>query len=77
LKPIEDINAQLAYPNPTGEYLIIPSKTNATIEIIDNQGRFVRSFLSDGINSFNVSNLSPGQYFYRINGIESGKFIKQ
>lgn len=62
LKPIEDSNAQLAYPNPTGEYLIIPTKTNETIEIIDIQGNFVKSFISDGTNNLNISNLTPGVY---------------
>ncbi|MCD6091540.1 MAG: T9SS type A sorting domain-containing protein [Bacteroidales bacterium] len=70
-KPNLSLNA---YPNPTNksvrvEYKLPADVKNASLYLIDSNGREVRNFLVDGHSNFlalNVDNLSKGVYFYFI-----------
>lgn len=72
------------YPNPsTGKFFITFSKPlyNATVSVIDVNGRTVSEFQASGNKiDFNLSSLSGGIYFIKINdsgNIISKKVVKQ
>lgn len=58
------------YPNPTSEYFVVNlgENSNSTIEIIDMQGRIVKSVeLSNSISRIDVSDISVGVYIVKTN----------
>lgn len=58
----------LIYPNPATEFLVIQNQTNAVLNVMDIQGKLVRSGvdLLEGTNRIDISDLIPGQYFITI-----------
>jgi hypothetical protein len=80
-------NASLGvYPSPTKEYINVDLRQigQSTINILDNQGKVVRSDELDGteVKSFKVDDLGQGVYFVKVIELSSGntfvqKFIKQ
>ena len=76
-------NQFLAFPNPTSDRISfttdIENGNTTNIEIFDNSGKKVISKLVRANNNridIDVSELSQGIYFYKING-KSNKFIKK
>jgi hypothetical protein len=64
------------YPNPTSDLLYISGNNDIeTLEIFDLNGR--QLFKKAGINSVDISDLSKGVYFIKLNGKETFKFIKK
>ena len=75
----------LAYPNPSGDRIrfTFPGRTPGTTEvsIVNPAGNAVKTLqLPDPVNSFDISDLPPGLYFYRLTDqgmhLSNGKFIK-
>lgn len=77
LKPIGNDNALLSYPNPADDYIVIPTRHNDNVDIINVNGKLLQTYKSDGVTPLDVSNLPAGVYFYKINGVDTGNFIKQ
>jgi hypothetical protein len=74
------------YPSPTKEYINVDLRLigKSNVDILDNQGKIVRSDRLDGetIKSFKVTDLGQGIYFVKVTEISSGKtyiqkFVKQ
>ena len=80
LKPEQLISI---YPNPGNIVLIVKSGFNdAVFLLIDITGKIIlKEKIQNNSNSFNISHLSKGMYFYRIYNdkglFDSGKWIKQ
>ncbi len=76
------IKKALVYPNPAQNVLHVETALrNATLQIIDTQGRPVHNERLQGKNlTIDVSGFRPGTYVYTISNrdgeIEQGKFIK-
>ena len=69
------------YPNPANDILNFNGKfkQNSNIEIINAQGRMVKTFNGATENQIIISDLSPGIYFIRIvsdTGLFTNQFIK-
>ncbi|MFT7592597.1 MAG: hypothetical protein ACI9UJ_002536, partial [bacterium] len=74
------------YPSPTQEYVNIDLRSiqKSNVDILDNQGKVVRSDKVDGesIKSFHIGDLSAGVYFVKVTELSTGntyiqKFVKQ
>ena len=73
-----DSNSFSVYPNPVSTTLTIHGTANATIEsieIIDVNGKKLIS--KKGVNTIDVSQLSAGIYFLKVNKNKAIKFIKK
>lgn len=77
IKPLDNDNLKLSFPNPANDYILIHTEENNIVDIIDLNGKIIQSYNADGISPLDISNLKAGVYYYRINGIETSKFIKQ
>ncbi|GAB3348649.1 hypothetical protein GCM10027566_04150 [Arachidicoccus ginsenosidivorans] len=76
---LEDTKAVklLLYPNPTNVYIQLQANQPGKIQIFNLHGLEVFSQqLPAGWNQINVSRLSSGLYFVKING-QKGQFVKQ
>ncbi|HNW69875.1 MAG TPA: PKD domain-containing protein [Bacteroidales bacterium] len=80
---IDDITVRI-YPNPANDYLfvetaIVPSKTS--IKIFNLEGQLiVRQYLTNALTSINISRLSKGIYFIKVENSEGlivRKFVKE
>jgi hypothetical protein len=67
------LNAISVYPNPANNVLSVKGIDVQNIEVIDVTGKV---FVSASTNSVNVSALSTGIYFAKINNSKAIKFIK-
>ena len=71
------------YPNPTSDYISVHYNgeiENATIELIDIQGKMVLSRNLKNDETINLKNLKAGVYLYNIHidgELQKGKLIKQ
>jgi hypothetical protein len=64
------------YPNPPSNLLYISSKNNIeSLEISDLNGK--QLIKKAGVNSVDISELSKGIYFIKLNDKETFKFIKK
>jgi len=74
----EGSNFIIAYPNPASNLLTIDHHTpNSQIKIYDLTGRMVLSKENHvETTQIDISNLSNGTYFIRINGVFATKFLK-
>lgn len=64
------------FPNPTSDILHITSKNDIeSLEIYDLNGR--QLIKKTGVNSVDISELSKGAYFIKLNDKETVKFIKK
>ena len=57
-------------PNPVKDFFTIDASTAAQISIYDAQGRFIKQMDLINSNSINISELSKGIYFIKIDDIE-------
>ncbi len=69
------------YPNPASNLLTLDgngNKLNGTLLLVDATGRIVleSKVVATEVHQVNISKLSPGIYFYRINEFK-GTFIKR
>lgn len=71
----------LPYPNPTTQFITLQTSNkpdeDATIEIYNNTGQLMDSFIAKGTISYDTFKLEPGIYYYKSNGTYSGNFIKE
>ncbi len=74
------------YPSPTKEYINVDLRLigRSNVDILDNQGKVVRSDKLDGaeVKSFKIDDLGQGVYFVKVTELSSGKtfvqkFVKQ
>ncbi|HRG59842.1 MAG TPA: T9SS type A sorting domain-containing protein [Bacteroidia bacterium] len=79
IKPVDELEStkSLAYPNPTNDLILIPSSANSTIEVYNTTGILIDKYISNGYSTYNAAKLPSGMYIYKIDGTESGNFIKQ
>ena len=74
----ESPQAVTLYPNPTNGQLTIDADDILKVEVLDNTGRLVVSYI--GTNQFDLSHLPTGNYLLRIslkNGSATCRVIKQ
>lgn len=65
------------YPNPaTGEFSIYNLEDNSTVEIVDLNGRVVKTVMNATANSIDISDLASGYYIVNIIG-ESNTIVKK
>lgn len=68
------------YPNPASDIVIIETlKPNASLELIDNSGKIVRSFpnTKSTKTEINIKNLPLGIYYLKVDGQSVQKVIKK
>lgn len=66
----------LPYPNPTTD-LIYLELTKGNLVVTNINGAEVESLAVTGSILYDTTKLVPGLYFYNLNGLNKGKFIKQ
>ena len=74
----EALQAVTLYPNPTNGQITIDAKDIVKVEVIDNTGRRVASFI--GTNQFDLSRLPIGNYLLRVklqSGTATCRIVKQ
>lgn len=73
---ITDLN--MPYPNPTSEFITLETgkKNEALIEVYNGSGQVVDSFKAIGLTRYDATKLLSGIYYYNVDGIYAGNFIK-
>lgn len=70
------LNNFMIYPNPTSNFLFLKGNNDIqSVEIFDTNGKKLTSKMR--ANTVDVSELSAGMYFIKINNTETFKFIKK
>ncbi|MFT5725659.1 MAG: hypothetical protein ACI9JN_002786 [Bacteroidia bacterium] len=74
------------YPSPTKDYINVDLRSikSSTVQILDNQGKVVRSdqLTGESVKSFKINDLGAGVYFVKVTELATGKtfiqkFMKQ
>lgn len=68
------------YPNPSSGIVTIEAAPEANCVIIDSNGRIIRQFITDGVNTLSLDDISRGMYFVKVqmdNTIDIRKLIIQ
>jgi len=69
------------YPSPTKDYVNIDLRSiqKSTVDILDNQGKIVRSEKMNGneVKSFKIHDLGAGVYFVKVTELTTGKTYLQ